>query len=210
MSWQADGSERHAPSRRGARPSRQPRAWTCRHTRRWQGCLRPSQIHAAHYAGTARHLRAEAQPHQDVELAGALHERVAHRRRHLVTLSQQLLRLRGAEQRRQERWAIGCCAGMQAADGIAGRIGLRCGQAPAGKLPPRPSTRHTQQWGWQQAGPQTWRHSVTAQLAVLGGTRLVLRHHSLQHLIANGGQHALVPVGTQVLRNHKAQPKSRA
>ena len=71
--------------------------------------------------GPAVHLSSPSPTHQDVELGGALHERVAHRRRHLVALREQLL-------------------------------------------------------------------------------RLVLRHHRLEHLVADRWQHALVPVGAQVLR----------
>lgn len=52
-------------------------------------CLQPRGCHSACSVSPGA-------PHQDVELAGALHERVAHSRRHLVTLRQQLLRLRGA------------------------------------------------------------------------------------------------------------------
>lgn len=40
-------------------------------------------------------------------------------------------------------------------------------------------------------------HLVTLRQQLL---RIVLRHHRLEHLIADGGQHALVPVHAQVLR----------
>lgn len=55
--------------------------------------------------------------------------------------------------------------------------------------------------------PRTQPYLVTLRQQLL---RLVLRHHGLKHLVADGGQHALVPIQTQILQDEGRESSAMA
>lgn len=118
-------------------------------------------------------------PHQDVELLRALGQAVAHRRRHLVTLREQLLRLVLRNHRLEHLRSAGAGAGAGC---------MWCPVArPVWQL----------RWLWPQKDLQRYPNLAHMLLNTL-------YPKPQAHLIADGRQHALIPVGAQVLHIAKA------
>lgn len=98
----------------------------------WGAQPQPACFEAALKSGR-RHARGPPPPHQDVELAGALHQRVAHRRRHLVTLGQQLLCLQAPTGRVVRCGPVVVCMNLQVGDAATQRV--HGGAAPPSCIP---------------------------------------------------------------------------